>query len=141
MTRTLSVEEEIQRPVDEVWNELTNWDNASKWMPGTEGMSADGETATGTKLTFQARGGERSSSIVHCDTGSSIVLRSVQGGVTADYRYEVHDIDGSSTRVTLVADCQVTGLWWRLASPLLRIAIRASDGKQLKLLKATIEGK
>ncbi|MCY4527593.1 MAG: SRPBCC family protein [Chloroflexi bacterium] len=140
MTRTLSVEEEIQRPADEVWERLTDWDNASKWMPGVESMAADGETTTGTKLAFRARGGERSSAIVHCDSGTSIVLRSVQGGVTADYRYEVLDIDGRSTRVTLVADCHIEGLWLRLVSPLIRIAIRSTDGKQLKLLKAMIEG-
>lgn len=140
MTRTLSVEEEIQRPAAEVWKGLTDWDNASRWMPGIESMAADGETTTGTKLTFRARGGQRLSEIVHCDRGSSIVLRSVQGGVTADYRYEVHDIDGRSTRVTLVADCHVKGLWWRIISPLLRIAIRSTDGKQLRLLKAMIEG-
>ena len=140
MTRTLSVEEEIRRPAAEVWDGLTDWDNASKWMPGIESMAADGETTTGTKLIFRARGGQRSSEIVHCDMGSSIVLRSVQGGVTADYRYEVHDIDGRSTRVTLVADCHVKGLWWRIVSPLLRIAIRSTDGKQLRLLKAMIEG-
>ena len=140
MTRTLSVEEEIRRPADEVWDALTDWKNAHKWMPGIEGMEAEGETATGTKLTFHARGSERSSEIVHCDAGKSIVLRSVQGGVTADYRYEVHDVDGRSTRVTLVADCQVTGLLLPIVSPLLRIAIRMSDGKQLRMLKAAIEG-
>ena len=140
MTRTLSIEEEFKRPAAEVWERLTDWDNASKWMPGIDSMAADGETTTGTNLIFRARGGERSSAIVHCDTGTSIVLRSVQGGVTADYRYEVHDIDGRSTRVTLVADCQVQGLLWRIASPLLRIAIRFTDGKQLRLLKAMIEG-
>ena len=140
MTRTISVEEEIPRPASEVWDALTNWGNAHKWMPGIEGMAADGETAAGTNLVFQARGAERSSAIVHCDAGKSIVLRSVQGGVTADYRYEVRDIDGRSTRVTLVADCQTSGFWLRLVSPLLRIAIRSTDGKQLRLLKAMIEG-
>ena len=141
MTRTLSVEEEIGRPAAEVWEALTDWENAHKWMPGIEGMTAEGETAEGTKLTFRARGAERSSEIVHCDAGKSIVLRSVQGGVTADYRYEVHDMGGSSTRVTLVADCQVNGLLLRIVSPLLRIAIRMADGKQLRLLKAAIEGR
>ena len=60
--------------------------------------------------------------------------------MTADYRYEVHDLGGRSTRVTLVADCRVTGLLLRIVSPLLRIAIRMSDGKQLRLLKAMVEG-
>ena len=140
MARTLSVEEVVKRPASEVWKRLTDWENAPRWMPGIGGMAAAGETAEGTKLVFHARGKERASTIVHCDAGKSIVLRSVQGGVTADYRYELHDIDGCSTRVTLVADCQVTGLWWRMVSPLLRIAIRAAEGKQLKHLKAMIEG-
>ena len=69
MTRTLSVEEEIQRPAAEVWDSLIDWKNAHKWMPGIEGMAAVGETAAGTKLTFRARGAERSSAIVHCDAG------------------------------------------------------------------------
>ena len=47
MTRTLSVEEEIRRPAAEVWEGLTDWKNAHKWMPGVEGMSAEGETAGG----------------------------------------------------------------------------------------------
>ena len=140
MTRTLSVEEEIHKPVGEVWTALTDWSNAHRWMPGVEAMTAEGDTAAGTKLTFRARGADRSSEIVHCDAGKSLVLRSVQGGVSADYRYELHDLDGRSTRVTLVADCRVTGLLLRIVSPLLRIAIRMSDGKQLRLLKAMIEG-
>ena len=139
MAHTLSVEEKIQLPASEVWERLTDWENSHKWMPGVEEMVADGETAAGTKLVFRARGSERSSTVVHCDAGTSIVLRSTQGGVTADYRYEVHDINGRSTRVTLVADCHVTGLW-RIVSPLLRIAIRLADSKQLRRFREMIEG-
>ena len=136
---TLSVEEAFQKPAPQVWEALTDWTNAHRWMPGIDGMTAEGETATGMKLTFRARGADRSSTIIHCDVGRSIVLRSVQGGVTADYTYELHEIDERSARVTLVANCQITGLWWKLVSPLLRLVIRFSDGKQLRLLKAMVE--
>ncbi len=71
--------------------------------------------------------------------GQSIVLRSVQGGVRADYAYEVHPHDEGTSRVTLTADCQSTGVLWRVMWPLVRIAIRASDAKQLRLLRATLE--
>ena len=138
--QTLSLEEVIEGPAPRVWEALTDWTNAHRWMPGINGMAAEGETATGTKLTFRARGAERSSTIIHCEVGRLIVLRSVQGGVTADYKYEVREIDERSARVTLVANCQITGLRWRVMSPLLRVAIRFSDGKQLKLLKAMVEG-
>lgn len=139
MPRTLSVVEEIRSPADHVWAALTDWTNAHRWMPGVEAMSADGVTATGTKLTFRARRAQRTSTIVECEPGRLIVLRSVQGGVTADYRYAIEDLDGRSCRMTLVADCRFSGLVFGLASPLLKVAIRISDGKQLRLLKAFIE--
>ena len=140
MAQTFAVDEVIQRPAPQVWEALTDWTNAHRWMPGIEGITTEGETAEGTKLTFRARGADRTSTIVQCDVGRLIVLRSVQGGVTADYTYEVHEQGEGSARVTLVANCQITGLWWSLVSPLLRIAIRFSDGKQLRLLKAMVEG-
>ena len=139
MSHAFSVEEIIRHPVAHVWTALTDWPNAHRWMPGIDKITADGETAEGTRLTFRARGKERSSTIVRCAAGQSLVLRSVQGGVTADYTYEVRGHDEGSSRVTLTADCQSTGVLWRVMSPLLRIAIRASDGKQLRLLKAMIE--
>jgi hypothetical protein len=108
-------------------------------MPGVTEMTADGATVEGTKLTFQARGSQRTSAIVSCDPGRSIVLRSVQGGVTADYRYDIHDLGERSSRVTLVADSRISGPLLRLASPLLWTAIRFSDGRQLRLLRTMIE--
>ena len=48
--QTLSVEEAIQKPAPQVWEALTDWTNAHRWMPGIDGMTAGGETATGTKL-------------------------------------------------------------------------------------------
>ena len=140
MAQAFSVDEVIQRPAHQVWEALTDWPNAQRWMPGIEGITAEGETAEGTKLTFRARGADRASTIVQCDVGRLMVLRSVQGGVTADYTYEVHEQGEGSARVTLVANCQITGLWWSLVSPLLRLAIRFSDGKQLRLFKAMVEG-
>ena len=140
MAQAFAVEEVIQRPAPQVWAALTDWPNAHQWMPGVKSMTAGGETAEGTKLTFRARGADRSSTIVQCDVGRSIVLRSVQGGVTADYAYEVHENGKDSARVTLVANCEITGLLWSLVAPLMRVAVRFSDGKQLRLLKAMIEG-
>ena len=140
MAQAFSVAEVIPRPAPQVWEALTDWPNAHRWMPGIEGITAEGETTEGTTLTVRARGADRTSAIVQCDGGRLIVLRSVQGGVTADYTYEVHEQGEGSARVTLVANCQITGLWWSLVSPLLRSAIRFSDGKQLRLLKAMVEG-
>ena len=102
-------------------------------------MEAQGETAEGTEIRFQARNAERASVIAHCETGRSIVLRSVQGGVTADYTYELHPAGDGATRVTLVAECRFKGLLLLLMSPLIRRAIRSADGVQLERLKGVLE--
>ncbi len=141
MAHTFSVETVVDRPSAEVWAALTDWKNAPKWMSGIDRMEADGATATGTKLTFDTRGAARTSSIVQCEAGRVIQLRSVQGGVTADYTYELQPIGEGSTRMTLVADCHSEGFWWRAISPLLRIAIKLSDGKQLESLKRLVESR
>ena len=139
MGRTFAVEETIDRPAGEVWEALTDWSNAHRWMPGVDRMEAQGETAEGTEIRFQARNAERASVIAHCETGRSIVLRSVQGGVTADYTYELHPAGESATRVTLVAECRFRGLLFLLMSPLIRRAIRSADGVQLERLKKVVE--
>jgi uncharacterized protein YndB with AHSA1/START domain len=137
MARSFYVEETISKPASEVWAAITDWDSAHEWMRGIDRMEADRETAEGTKLTFYARGAERESSVARFEPGHLIVLRSVQGGVTADYTYEVHP-QGDETRVTLLAECSFTGLW-KIAAPMIRVAIKMTDGGQLKDLKGFVE--
>ena len=79
MAQAFSVEEIIGHPAPHVWAALVDWPNAHRWMPGIDTIAADGQTAEGTRLTFRARGKDRSSTIVRCVAGQSIVLRSVQG--------------------------------------------------------------
>ena len=65
MTRTLSIEETIQRPAPQVWAALTD---ASRRHVDADGMSADGETAAGTTLTFRAV-----ARIAHISVAASVV--------------------------------------------------------------------
>lgn len=58
-----------------------------------------------------------------------------QLGVTADYVYECEP-EGGGTRVSLVADCRMTGPV-KLLGPVIRSAIRKADGKQLDTFAAT----
>ena len=135
MTEAFSAETTINRPVEEVWARLVDWDDATRWMSGVEGMRAQGPTAVGTELVFTTRGKQRTSQIAAMDPGRSITLRSVQGGVTADYVYECEP-EGGGTRVSLVADCRMTGPI-KLLGPVIRSAIRKADGKQLDTFAAT----
>lgn len=135
MTEAFRAETTIDRPVDEVWARLVDWDGATRWMSGVDAMRAEGPTAVGTELVFTTRGKQRSSKIAALDPGRSITLRSIQGGVTADYVY-VCAPDGNRTRVSLVADCQMTGPV-RLLGPVIRSAIRKADGGQLDAFAGT----
>jgi uncharacterized protein YndB with AHSA1/START domain len=121
----------IDRPAEEVWSRLTDWEHAAGWL-GVDRVTADGPTAVGTRLRVHTRGKEQHSEITVLAPGRSVTLRSQQGGVTADYTYTVDAADGGS-RLTLVADVGVRGAWV-LAGPALRAVIRRTDRGQVDAL-------
>ena len=139
MGRTISVAETIDRPPDEVWAVLTDWPGAVRWMNGIESMTIDGETVEGARVQFFTRGQDRESVIARCDPGRSVTLRSQQGGVTADYTYSVEPAGDGRCRVSLEAECQFSGLQYLLLGPLIRFAIRRTDGGQIAALKRVVE--
>jgi uncharacterized protein YndB with AHSA1/START domain len=132
MSRAFAVTQVIDRPVDQVWRVLTDWDRAAEWMPGIDAVHVDGDT-----LRFRARGRERTSAITGVRPGESVTLTSVQGAVRADYTYTIAEAD-AGTRATLVADLTVRS-FWRVAAPVLRVAVRRADGRQLDALKRLVE--
>jgi len=137
MTQAIHVTAVIDRPVGAVWAELTDWARAAEWMPGVDDVRPDGPTAVGTTLAVRARGKDRTSTITALEPGRSVTLTSVQGGVTADYRYTCEPV-GDGTTVTLVADVRTSGPWG-LLGPLIRTAIRRADGGQLDAFKRAVE--
>ena len=135
MTEAFTAETTIGYPVDAVWARLIDWNSAARWMSGVDALRADGPTVAGTTLVFTTRGKQRTGQIAALDPGRSITLRSIQGGVTADYVYRCAR-HGEGTRVRLVADCRMTGPA-RLLGPVIRSAIRRADSGQLDAFAAT----
>jgi carbon monoxide dehydrogenase subunit G len=132
-------EQAIDAVPDAVWAALTDWNGAPHWMPGVESMRADGPLAVGTVLTFVARGKEHTSTVASLEPRRAITLRSVQGGVTADYAYTVRPGDNpGGSAVSLEADVATRGVMTLLA-PVIRGAIAREDGDQLTRLKAWVE--
>lgn len=138
MAAAIDTEVTIDKPVDVVWERMTDWDRSGDWMPGVDGVEADGETVAGTTLTFRARGKDRTATVLDVEPGRALTLRSIQGGVTADYRYLVEPVGDGRSRAQLVAECRTSGLW-SLVGPLLRVAIRRTDSSQMLKLKAAVE--
>lgn len=132
MTTAFTASTTVERPAPEVWERLTDWPAAAAWMPGVESVRVEG-----TRLTFRARGRERTGRIEVLEPGRSVVVHSAQGGVTAAYTYTCEP-DGDRTRVTLTADCRAGGMW-RPFGGLLRAVIRRADGGQLADFKRVVE--
>ncbi len=107
-------------------------------MSGVESMRTDGPTQIGTRLTFHTRGKDRDATIAACEPQRMIVLRSVQGNITADYTYSLQPVGDARTKVRLVADCSAAGFMGLLA-PLLRMAMKLTDGGQVDKLKSFVE--
>lgn len=135
MTTAFRAETTIGHPTGAVWERLVDWDTADRWMPGVDAVRAQGPVAAGSTVVFTARGKERRATVAALEPGLSITLRSVQGGVTADYTYRCV-AHGQGTRLGLVADCSMTGPV-RLLGPVIRFAIRRADGGQLAAFAAT----
>ena len=138
MPIAFAVEATIAKPADQVWQALTDWSNAHRWMAGVDWLKAEGEAGVGTRLTFRARDQDRTSTITSWQPRRSFVLRSEHAGVTADYEYTSEASSADATRVTLTANCRMRGPW-RFLAPLIRMAIRKADSGQLAALKQMLE--
>jgi uncharacterized protein YndB with AHSA1/START domain len=129
MATVITRERQISAPRTEVWRLLTDWSAAPTWL-GVEDVRVDGPLERGARLTFQARGKEQSSTVEEVDPPQLLVLRSVQGRVTADYTYRLREVGTDCTEVSLRIEVDVHGAMAMLA-PAIRAAIRRSDGGQL----------
>jgi carbon monoxide dehydrogenase subunit G len=139
MRRAFDTETMIDRPVAEVWRELTDWENARRWMPGIDTMASDAGTTVGATITFHTRGKVRTSTISAVEPQRSVTLNSVQGGVTARYVYRLEPA-GDRTTARLTAEVAASGLW-ALLGPVVRAAIRRADAGQLDALRGALEGR
>ena len=139
MKTAFTDEQTIDAAPGSVWAALTDWSVAAHWMPGVESMRADGPLAVGTVLYFVARGKERTSTVAVLESGTALTLRSVVGGVTADYAYSVEPgAAADSSLVRLDAQVGTHGVMTLLA-PVIRGAIAKEDGVQLARLKSWVE--
>ncbi|MDQ7908107.1 SRPBCC family protein [Phytohabitans sp. ZYX-F-186] len=132
MAEVFAVETTIERPVEQVWAQLTDWPGAARWMPGVESVRVDGNV-----LTVHSRGRDRTSRITAYEPGRSVALTSERGGVRATYVYTC-EATGAGTRVSLRADCVFSGPW-KLAGAMIRGAIRRADSGQLQSFKRVVE--
>jgi carbon monoxide dehydrogenase subunit G len=120
------------------WKHLIDWRNAAQWLPGVETIQSAEAPAVGSRIVFVARGKERSSTITALEPGRAVTLESTQGGVTATYRYTIEPSDPAGAVLRLRIECDVRGPL-RLIAPVIRSAIRKTDGAQPSRFRAWVE--
>lgn len=140
MPHLFTAKQRIAKPPLVVWGQLADVRMMPKWMSGVSSIETADETGDlgqGSTLVFKARGSERTAEVIDCEATSLLTIRSAQGQVVATYRYTLEP-DGNGTRVELNAECDVAGAA-RLLFPLIKLAVRLSDGGQLRRLKRVAE--
>jgi uncharacterized membrane protein len=140
----IETEVEIDRPRDEVARYAADPDNATAWYANIE--SVEWETprplAIGTKLSFVATFlGRRLAytyEICELQPGERLVMCTTEGPFPMETTYVWETAPAGRTRMTLRNRGQPAG-FSRLASPMMRSAMRRANRKDLRRLKEILE--
>ncbi len=140
MARAFQVSETIDRPIEAVWDFLSDLNKIPLWMAGIESarLLTSGPPEEGARISLKAQSRELEDTIVRFEPPNVFALSCQQKGIFAVYTYTCI-ADGDRTRVTLQAECFAEKLIWKLLHPLIGFLMKQADGGQLKSLKRAIE--
>ena len=137
---------EIDRPRSEVAAYAADPDNATAWYEKIK--SVDWKTArpltVGTRIAFVAGFLGRELAYTYETTelvpGERLVMSTAEGPFPMETTYTWQDTANGTTRMTLRNRGQPTG-FSKVARPLLAVAMRRANNKDLKRLKKILEGR
>jgi uncharacterized protein YndB with AHSA1/START domain len=127
----------IDRPIGEVWGLMTNWSQAAGWWPRVADVEGPDPVVAGGMVTFSYQGTPASAFIDVADRPNRLVIRRVNGLVSATFDYRLEP-DGAATGIRLRADLKAEQVL-SVVGPLLRRALAHTDRSQLGLLKHLAE--
>jgi uncharacterized membrane protein len=141
----VSSETVIDRPLETVWRYASDPDNAPVWYANIE--SVEWKTAkrieAGARVAFVAHFlGRRLAytyEISELVPQVRLVMRTAEGPFPMETIYRWEAVGGNRTRMSLRNRGTPAGLA-RWLSPLMAVAVRRANRKDLALLKATLEG-
>ena len=136
---------EIALPRAQVAAFATDPDNATVWYANITEVSwrTAPPLAVGTEVDFVARFLGRTLAytyeVVELRAGERFVMRTAQGPFPMETTYAWTDTADGGTRMTLRNRGEPTG-FGHVAGPLMALAVRRANRKDLALLKAVLEG-
>ena len=136
---------EIDRPRREVADYASNPDNASAWYEHIEEVRWDKSRPleVGSRIVFAAQFlGKRLDyvyEIKELDPGERLVMATAEGPFPMETTYVWEDTEDGGTRMSLRNRGRPSG-FSRVTAPLLKGSMRRANRKDLKRLKAILEG-
>ena len=133
----------VNRPVDEVWSFIINWENTTRWSRGVleARQTSDGPLGVGSRLrtVVKAFGRRRTADylVTEYEPNHALAFTVTAGPMTSRARYSVQPA-GAGTRLTAFGQAEATGLYKLLAPLLVRILKRHSQD-DLASLKRILE--
>jgi uncharacterized membrane protein len=134
----------IRRPLEEVAAYAGNPDNAPEWYVNIKSVAWETEPPArkGSRIAFAAEFLGRSLrytyEIVELVPNVRLVMRTAEGPFPMETTYEWARIDDNHTRMSLRNRGAPSG-FSRLAAPVMALAMRRANGKDLARLKALLE--
>jgi carbon monoxide dehydrogenase subunit G len=135
--QALDTQELIHLSVTRVWELLTDWVAAPKWMPGVDSMEAEQLTSPGALLDYRSGTHERQLIISELVDEKAITLTSGGGDISVHYRYALAGESGQ-TRVRLTINVEAAKKLRNEVGDLLT-AIAGSEADTLTSLRCYAE--
>jgi carbon monoxide dehydrogenase subunit G len=129
-TITLSVT--VNRPVDEVWDFISNFENTTRWSRGVleARQTSGGPLRVGSTLqtVVKAFGRRRTADylVTEYEPNRAFAFTVTSGPMTSRARYSVEPV-GAGTRLTASGEAEATGLYKLLAPILVRTLKKHSE--------------
>ena len=133
----------VDRPVEEVWDFLSNFGNTTRWSGGVleARQTSDGPLGAGSTLqtVVKAFGRRRTADylVTEYAPGHALAFEVASGPMTSRARYLVEPA-GAGTRLTASGEAAATGLY-RLLSPILVRTLERHSQADLANLKRILE--
>jgi hypothetical protein len=138
-----SAEAVIRRPRNDVAGFVFDPRNDERWIGGIRSARPldEGPTAVGSRVrreaSFLGRRIEYVNEVVELEPGSKLRMRSVQAPFPMDITYELADAElGTAMRIRVQGEA---GRFYRLAAPVLSMAVRRSLAGDLKRLRRILQ--
>ena len=123
----------INRPVEDVWNFISNVENMPKWDRGVLEARLTSEGPPGVGSTVQIRrqmlGRQRIANLRVSEyvPNNILAIQGMRGKMTAQTGFTFKPIEGG-TRLTQTSEINLVG-WWKLITPIL-IPMLERDGRE-----------